>query len=86
MKKSWGHILRWIVPLAFSGIAIALILRQIQLSEFIENFSRVRWVWIAAAILLFFLSYVLRVFCWYIFDKNEMPIFGWVKFGNLEKK
>ncbi len=72
MKKFWGHLLRWIVPLAFSGIAIALILHQIQLSEFIENFSRVPWVWIAAAVLLFLLSYISRVFCWYILLRKKV--------------
>jgi len=31
-------------------------------------------------------KYSNKKFCWYIFDEDEMPIFGWVKIKDLEKK
>ena len=63
--KIFGKLLRWLIPLGFSGLSIWLVLRNIELDQFIENLTRVGFQTFFLASLLYFVSYFLRVFCWY---------------------
>jgi uncharacterized protein (TIRG00374 family) len=64
-QQFWGRILRWLIPLAISGIAIGLVFRNIQLSQVVENISSLQWQNILLGVLLYLLSYIVRVFCWF---------------------
>ena len=65
-QRSLGKILRWLIPLAISALAIWLVLRQVGLSQVIANLSKIRWQAILLASLVYFLSLFARVFAWYI--------------------
>jgi hypothetical protein len=72
-KKGWlGKILRWLVPLVFSGIAFWLIFRQIEFSQLVENLKKIGWQTILLATLLYFLSYFTRVYCWYLLLRRKV--------------
>jgi len=65
-QRPLGKILRWLIPLAISALAIWLVLRQVGLSQVIANLSKIRWQAILFASLVYFLSLFARVFAWYI--------------------
>ena len=65
-ERLLGKILRWIIPLAISALAIGLVLRQVGFSQFVANLSKLRWQAIALASLVYFVSLFFRVFAWYI--------------------
>ena len=65
-KRLLGKILRWLIPLAISALAIGLVLRQVGFSQFVANLSKLRWQTILLATLVYFVSLLARVFAWYI--------------------
>ena len=71
-KSTRGKVLRWIVPLLISGIAIWLVLRNIDLSLFAANLSRIHWQTYLFASILYFISFGLRAFCWYILLRRKV--------------
>jgi uncharacterized protein (TIRG00374 family) len=74
--SGWGKvfrkILRWLIPLGISGLSIWLVLRNIELSQFIENFSRVGFQTFFLASIFYFVSYFLRVFCWHTLLRGKV--------------
>lgn len=65
-QRSLGKVLRWLIPLVISALAIGLVLRQIGFSQFVANLSKLRWQTILLASLAYFVSQLTRVFAWYI--------------------
>ena len=65
-KRLLGKILRWLIPLAISALAIGLVLRQVGFSQLVANLSKLRWQTILLASLVYFISLLARVFAWYI--------------------
>lgn len=65
-RRLLGKILRWLIPLAISALAIGLVLRQVGFSQFVANLSKLRWQTILLASLVYFASLLARVFAWYI--------------------
>lgn len=65
-QRPLGKVLRWLVPLAISALAIWLVLRQVGFSQFVANLSKLRWQTILLASLAYFVSQLTRVFAWYI--------------------
>ncbi len=65
-ERLLGKILRWLIPLAISALAIGLVLRQVGFSQLVANLSKLRWQTIALASLVYFISLLARVFAWYI--------------------
>ncbi len=65
-------ILRWLVPLVISGLAIWLVLREVELSLFVEHLARMRWQTLLLATVIYFVSYALRAFCWYILLRRKV--------------
>lgn len=65
-------VLRWLLPLIISGLAIWLVLREIDLSLFIEHLARVRWQTLILATVIYFVSFALRAFCWYILLRKKV--------------
>jgi uncharacterized protein (TIRG00374 family) len=72
-KSGWlGKVLRWLIPLTFSGIAFWLIFRQIEFSQLVENLKMIGWGTILLAIVFYYLSYFTRVFCWYLLLRRKV--------------
>lgn len=71
-RRLLGKILRWFVPLAISTLAIWLVLRQVEFSQFIANLSKIGWQTILLASLVYFASLFARVFCWYILLRRRV--------------
>jgi len=67
-----GKILRWMIPLIISVVSIWLVLRDIDLSQLVRNFSQIGWQTILFATLAFFLSFFLRAFCWYLLLRRKV--------------
>ena len=67
-----GKVLRWLIPLAMSGFAIWLVLREIKLQRLLDSFSKIGWQTILLVSIVYFISYVFRVFCWYILLKRKV--------------
>ena len=65
-QRPVGKVLRWLIPLAISALAIGLVLRQVGFSQFVANLSKLRWQTILLASLVYFVSQLTRVFAWYI--------------------
>jgi uncharacterized protein (TIRG00374 family) len=61
-----GTLLRWMIPIGISAIAISLVLGQIRLPTLVENLRRIRWETIMLGIVLYLVSYVFRVLSWYL--------------------
>ncbi len=74
MKKNsfWGKLLRWLVPIGISGIAIFLVLRQISFPTFVENLRLIRWESILFGVSLYLVSYLFRVACWYLLLRKKV--------------
>lgn len=58
-------MLRWLTPLLISALAAGFVLRKIDFSTLAANLLQVTWQAYLLATVLFFISYVLRVYCWY---------------------
>ncbi len=71
-KSIRGKVLRWMVPLLISGLAIWLVLRNIDFSQFILNLTRIQWHTYLFASLLYFFSFGLRAFCWHILLRRKV--------------
>lgn len=67
-----GKILRWLLPLLISGLAIWLVFRQVELSQFIDNLSKIGWRTLFLAVLLYFASLFTRVFCWWLLLRRRV--------------
>lgn len=72
-KRIIAKVLRWLVPLAISGLAIWLILREIDFSLFVVHLAKIRWQTLLLATLIYYTSYALRAFCWYILLRRKVP-------------
>lgn len=71
-KRFIGRVTRWVVPLLISGLAIWLVLRDIEFSQFIINLRRISWQTYLIATVIYFISYALRAFCWYILLQRKV--------------
>lgn len=67
-----GKVLRWVVPLLISGIAIWLVLRDVEFSQFANNLTKIGWQTFAFATVVYFVSYAFRAFCWYILLRRKV--------------
>lgn len=65
-------VLRWLIPLLISGLAIWLVLREIEFSQISENLAQIRWQTYLLATVIYFISYALRAFCWYILLRRKV--------------
>jgi uncharacterized protein (TIRG00374 family) len=66
-----AKLLRWLISLLISGLAIWLVLRQVELSQFVSNLSKISFSTFIFASLVFLLSYLFRVYCWLVLLKYE---------------
>ena len=73
VKSIRDNLLRWMVPLLISGAAIWLVLRNIEISQFVNNLSRISWQTYLFASIAYFVSFVLRAFCWHILLRRKVP-------------
>ena len=71
-KRAASKALRWLVPLLISGLAIWLVLREIDFSQFVTNLRLIRWPTFLLASVFYFASYAVRVFCWYILLRRKV--------------
>jgi glycosyltransferase 2 family protein len=71
-KRITGKVLRWLVPLLISGLAIWLVLREIEFSQFVTYLRLIRWPTFLLASAFYFVSYAARVFCWYILLRRKV--------------
>jgi hypothetical protein len=67
-----GKVLRWLIPLLISIIAIWLILRDIDLRQLGQNFAQIGWRQFVMASLAYFAAFFFRVFCWYILLRRKV--------------
>jgi uncharacterized protein (TIRG00374 family) len=73
VKKWAGKVFRWLVPLLISGVAIYLLLRNIDAQELSDAFRRVNFSSLILAILVGVVSLFLRVWCWHLLLKRQFP-------------
>jgi glycosyltransferase 2 family protein len=71
-ERGTGKVLRWLVPLLISALAIWLVLREIEISQFLTNLRLIRWPTFLLASVFYFISYTARVFCWYILLRRKV--------------
>jgi len=71
-KPAISNALRWVVPLLISGLAIWLVLRDIEPALFLEHLQRIRWQTLLLASVVYFSSYSLRAFCWYLLLRKKV--------------
>lgn len=72
-KRGWvGPLLRWLIPLTISGVAIWLVLREIEFSQFVNNLTQIGWEAILLASGVYFVSFFFRAFCWYILLRRKV--------------
>jgi uncharacterized protein (TIRG00374 family) len=67
-----GKILHWIFPLAISGVAIGLVLKQIEFAQFTMQLSKISWEALLMGAVLYLVSYLFRVFCWFTLLKKRV--------------
>jgi glycosyltransferase 2 family protein len=60
------------VPLLISGLAIWLILREIDFQIFIFHLRKIRWQTLVFATVIYFSAYALRAFCWYVLLRRKV--------------
>lgn len=65
-------ILRWLIPIAISAGAIWLVLRNIQVSEILQNLSKIGLRAILLASGIYFISYFFRAYSWYILLRRKV--------------
>jgi len=68
----WGKLLRWLVPLSISATAIWLVLRNIDLSQFVLNLSQISLSTLILATIVYFASFSFRAFSWYILLRRKV--------------
>ncbi len=66
-------LLRWIIPLGISGLALWLVLRNIDFASFSQNLMRVGWQAILFATAAYFTSFFFRTLCWFILLRRKVP-------------
>ncbi len=71
-KAILGKMLRWVIPLLISSVSIWLVLRNINFPQLKDNFSQINWQTYLLATLAYFMSFFLRVFCWYILLRRKV--------------
>lgn len=71
-KRVIARLLRWLLPLSISGLAIWLILREIDFPVFVIHLAKIRWQTLVLATVIYFVSYALRAFCWYILLRKKV--------------
>jgi len=71
-KPILNKILRWLIPLGMSAVAIWLVLRQIELTRLLESFKKIGWQAGLFASIAYFTSYFIRVFCWYMIMRRKV--------------
>jgi uncharacterized protein (TIRG00374 family) len=71
-KPISGKILRWLIPLAMSGIAIWLVLRHVELANLKESFKKIGWQAVLLASIVYFIGFFFRVLCWYIIMRRKV--------------
>ena len=70
--KSLKTIASWGIPIIISGLAFWLILRDIDLSQFVESIVKVGFKPLILASLLYFASFLFRVGSWYILLRRKV--------------
>jgi uncharacterized protein (TIRG00374 family) len=70
-RNNLAKLLRWLISLLISGLAIWLVLRQVELSQFISNLPKINFSTFIFASVVFLLSYLFRVYCWLVLLKYE---------------
>ena len=70
-RKTLVKLLRWLISLLISGLAIWLVLRQVEWSQFVDNLTKISLETFFLASLLFLLSYLFRVYCWLVLLKKK---------------
>ncbi len=70
--NAFGKGLRWLIPLAISGIALWLVLRNIDFSQFLHHLSRIGWQPFLLASLVYLVSFLFRAFCWYLLMQRKV--------------
>ena len=60
-------MLRWLLPLFVSGLVAWLVLRKIDYQVLVNNLKNITWQSYLLATILYFASYILRVFSWHFF-------------------
>lgn len=71
-KRIIARSLRWLVPLLISSLAIWLILREIDFQIFVFHLGKIRWQTLLFATVIYFISYALRAFCWYVLLRRKV--------------
>ncbi len=71
-KKFAIRLLRWLIPIGISGLAIYLVLRDIELGQFVDHLLRIRPLTYLLATLVFFAALLLRVVCWYLLLQKKV--------------
>ncbi len=64
LKKGIWKVLRWIIPLLISGLAIGFLLNQVDLQKLANAYTRVRISSLVWAVLVGLLSMLSRAVCW----------------------
>jgi uncharacterized protein (TIRG00374 family) len=65
-------IARWLIPLLISGLAFWLILKDIDLSQFLTDIAKVGLMPLLLSSLLYFASFLFRVGCWYLLLRRKV--------------
>ena len=65
-------MLRWLIPIAISAGAIWLVLREIDLSLFVQNLVKIDLRIYLFASIAYFVSYFFRAFSWYILLRRKV--------------
>lgn len=63
-KRRKPKVLRWLVPLLFSGLAFWLVLRNADLPTLANNLRQISWKSFVLATVIYFASFVFRALCW----------------------
>lgn len=71
-KGGWGKVLRWLIPLSISAGAIWLVLRHIDLSQFVTNLSQISLGTLILGTIVYFASFSFRAFSWYILLRRKV--------------
>ncbi|NLN69271.1 MAG: flippase-like domain-containing protein [Chloroflexi bacterium] len=71
-KRVIARSIRWLLPLLISGLVIWLVLRTIDFQAFLFHLGKIRWQTLVYATIVYFASYTLRVFCWYLLLRQKV--------------
>jgi uncharacterized protein (TIRG00374 family) len=72
ISQTLKKLASWVIPLLISGLAFWLILRDINLSQFLENVTNIGFKPLLFASLLYFASFLFRVVCWHILLRRKV--------------